>query len=162
MAIDGVDSAWRTLFEEYDILDEINKNGCFKITANQIKKVKEPRLMTKFDEFSQMPRIFREHGIVVISDSRKSYILGRFALFKPISYKNQKIRPVEESYLETLKFENLYSESSSIMFAFNSNILKDAFGTNNIAFTTYGRMGAGSFTFDIDLINADRTPTGIK
>ena len=69
---------------------------------------------------------------------------------------------MEASYLETLKFENLYSESSSIMFAFNSNILKDAFGTNNIAFTTYGRMGAGSFTFDIDLINADRTPTGIK
>jgi len=162
MAKDGVDSAWRTLFEQYNILEEINKNGYFKITANQIKKVKEPRLMTKFDEFSQMPRVLRDHGISVISDSRKSYILGRFALFKPVSYKNQNIRSVETLCLETLKFENLYSESSSILFAFNSNILKDAFGTEDIAFTTYGRMGAGSFTFDVDLINTDRTPTGVK
>ena len=126
MAKNGVDSAWRTLFEQYNILEEINKNGYFKITANQIKKVKKPHLMTKFDEFSQMPKVLRDYGISVISDSKKSYILGRFALFKPVSYKNQNIRPVETLCFETLKFENLYSKPSSILFAFNSNILKDA------------------------------------
>lgn len=162
MAKEGLDSAWKLLFERYNILEEINKKGYFKITAKQIKTVKEPRLMTKFDEFTQMPRILKDHGISIISDSRNTYILGRFALFESIQYKNNELRPVESLCLETLKYENLYSESSSILFAFNSNILKDTFETDNIAFTTYGRMGAGSFTFEINIINSDRKATGEK
>lgn len=43
------DTAWESLFDKYHILTEIEQNGQFIISANQIKEFREPRLMTKFD-----------------------------------------------------------------------------------------------------------------
>ena len=39
--------AWRTLFQRHRILDKIERNGVFYISANQIKAEREPRLMAK-------------------------------------------------------------------------------------------------------------------
>ncbi|MFQ8842802.1 MAG: type II restriction enzyme [Clostridium fessum] len=44
-----IDDKWRILFDKYRIEREIEKHGRFYITADQIREVKEPRLMTKFD-----------------------------------------------------------------------------------------------------------------
>ena len=41
--------AWKLIFKELNILEEINANGCFVITSNQINDYREARLMTKFD-----------------------------------------------------------------------------------------------------------------
>ena len=43
------------IFSDYDILNEINRTGWFKIKADDIRTYKEPRLMTKFDFSSQLP-----------------------------------------------------------------------------------------------------------
>lgn len=47
------DAAWESLFDKYHILAEIERNGQFVISANQIKEFREPRLMTKFDHKQQ-------------------------------------------------------------------------------------------------------------
>lgn len=38
------DAAWESLFDKYHILAEIERNGQFVISANQIKEFREPRL----------------------------------------------------------------------------------------------------------------------
>ena len=39
----NVNEAWEKLFEKYDILNKIQNDGAFFITAKQIKEFKEPR-----------------------------------------------------------------------------------------------------------------------
>ena len=53
-----IDDKWRILFDKYRIEREIEKHGRFYITADQIREVKEPRLMTKFDTRESLPRVF--------------------------------------------------------------------------------------------------------
>lgn len=49
------DMAWEKLFDKYNILDNIEHNGFFEITAKQINEFREARLMTKFDHKSHLP-----------------------------------------------------------------------------------------------------------
>lgn len=158
----SVEDAWKEIFKKYDVINKIDKDGYFRITAKQINEYKESRLMTKFDEHSQMPQIFRNNKMTIISDSRGSYIIGRFALFSSVDYKNTDDRPIEPVYLETLKIDDLYNESSSMLYAYNSNMMRELFGTNNVSFTSYGRMGAGTFSFLTDEIDKKGNPTGRK
>ena len=39
------DVAWEALFDKYDILNRIDMNGSFRISAAQIREYREPRLM---------------------------------------------------------------------------------------------------------------------
>ncbi|MGB3513070.1 MAG: hypothetical protein WBA93_28425 [Microcoleaceae cyanobacterium] len=39
------DVAWKNLFDEHKILEEVNKKGCFKIKASQINQERESRLL---------------------------------------------------------------------------------------------------------------------
>ncbi|WP_430727174.1 type II restriction enzyme, partial [Streptococcus agalactiae] len=43
------DTAWQNLIEKYNILTAIENEGYFKISSNEIKEFREPRLMAKFD-----------------------------------------------------------------------------------------------------------------
>lgn len=52
---------WKDIFNDYHILEEIKQKGTFKITADQIRNYKEPRLMAKFDFSKQLPNIFKEN-----------------------------------------------------------------------------------------------------
>ena len=153
-------AAWKKLFEKYNIIEEVDKHGYFKIKAEAIKEFREPRLMTKFDEYSAMPKLFRDKGLSILSDSRGTYLIGRFSLFAKINYKIDDVRPFEPTCLESLTIDNLNNESSSILFAFNSNILKESFETDDISFSSYGRMGAGNFSYRIDLVDSKRLPIG--
>ena len=53
--------AWVKLFDKHKIVEKINKDGRFTITADQIKESREPRLMTKFDHKYQLPPVFTEN-----------------------------------------------------------------------------------------------------
>ena len=48
--------AWEILFKRHKIFEEIEKNGVFYISAKQIKKEREPRLMAKFDHTINLPK----------------------------------------------------------------------------------------------------------
>ena len=70
-----IDDKWRILFDKYRIEREIEKHGRFYITADQIREVKEPRLMTKFDTRESLPRVFGKK-ISILPVSRGGYVLG--------------------------------------------------------------------------------------
>ena len=58
------DIAWNSLFEKFNIINQIEKNGSFEITSEQINDVRQARLMTKFDHKSQLPEIFAKNNLV--------------------------------------------------------------------------------------------------
>jgi hypothetical protein len=148
----NLEQAWEILFDEYHIADRVSDQGAFRISANQINKIKEARLMAKFDQSSHLPSIFRKNNLSILPITRGEYVIGPFSTHEPISYslnKSVPIQPVEIPKWQTLDHTNLYSEASTLLFAYNSGIIKDVLESPEIAFTVNGRMSSGIFDYEV-------------
>ncbi|WP_390624582.1 type II restriction enzyme [Anthocerotibacter panamensis] len=55
--------SWEYLFKEYAILQQILSKGFYEITSETINKIRESRLMTKFDHHINLPEIFRKNNL---------------------------------------------------------------------------------------------------
>ncbi len=144
------DEAWERLFEKYQILEEVNKNGCFKIEASQINQERESRLMAKFDHIVNLPKIFKDNNLSILPLSRSQYIIGNFHIHLPVKY-NLEIQTIPWRFpreIETIDYTNLYSENSALLCAFNIGIIDDLVGSKT-KFTVSGRMSTGTFDFSI-------------
>ena len=144
------DVAWEKLFERYKILEEVNKNGCFKIEASQINQERESRLMAKFDHIVNLPKIFKDNKLSILPLSRSQYIIGHFSTHLPVKY-NLEIKTIPWQFpreIETIDYTNLYSESSALHCAFNIGIIDDLVESKS-RFTVSGRMSTGIFDFSI-------------
>ena len=144
------DEAWQKLFEKYQILDEVNKNGCFEIETSQINQERESRLMAKFDHAVNLPKIFRDNNLSILPLSRSQYIIGNFHTHLPVKY-NLEIPTIPWQFpreIETIDYTNLYSESSALHCAFNIGIIDDLVESKS-RFTVSGRMSTGIFDFSI-------------
>ncbi|NEO57874.1 MAG: translation elongation factor [Okeania sp. SIO3B5] len=144
------DVAWEKLFEKYQILEEINKNGFFKIEASQINQERESRLMAKFDHVVNLPEIFKDNCLSILPISRSQYIIGHFHIHSPVKY-HSKFESIPWQFpreIETIDYTNLYSESSALLCAFNIGIIDDLVGSK-AKFTVSGRMSTGTFDFYI-------------
>ena len=109
---------WEDIFNDYDIINAINTNGYFIISANQIRPYKEPRLMTKFDFSSQVPPVFKNNNLGILPITNGEYIIGKFNMFENISNtKYDEIEPIKVSlpdFIETIDPDNIYSESNAL------------------------------------------------
>ncbi|MCA6502125.1 MAG: hypothetical protein IM585_07895 [Pseudanabaena sp. M135S2SP2A07QC] len=147
------DKAWEILFHKYNILDEIHKNGIYKISATVINEEREARLMTKFDHKIQLPLIFQDNHLTIQPDSRGTYIIGKFESYKDISKREAEFTSISEipfpEYIETLTPTNIYSESASILCAYHAEIISDLVG-EEVLFTVSGRMSTGRFSYSIN------------
>ncbi len=72
------DKAWEQLFDKYDVLNQIEKDGDFQISAEQIKIFREPRLMTKFDHSINLPELFAKNGLSILPITRGNYLISHF------------------------------------------------------------------------------------
>ena len=77
-----VSELWEEIFIDLDIITNINNCGYFKITADDIRKYKEPRLMTKFDFSKQLPKVFKENQLGILPIKNGEYIIGKYNLFQ--------------------------------------------------------------------------------
>lgn len=153
MAKMNVNEAWSKLFEKYDILNKIQSEGAFFITANQIKEFKEPRLMAKWDSSENLPSIFKEHNINILPISRNGYVLSDFKLYEPIPELGEHItemQKVEIPEYETIDIGNISSEANAINVLMLSKILDDFLDEDDNVATFNGRMGTGIFSFRVD------------
>lgn len=144
------DKAWEILFNRYNILDEIKKNGYFEIQAKEIKKVREPRLMAKFDHYKNLPKLFKDNGLSILPLSRQSYIIGEFDVYKKVNY-NQKLKPIPVEFpgnITTIDPTNLYSESSALHCAYITGMIEKVLDESSY-YTISGRMSSGEFEFNI-------------
>ena len=145
-----IEKAWKLLFEKYNIVSKVLANGFFKIKASEINTVKEARLMAKFDQSSQLPEVFQHNSLSILPISRGEYIIGNFKTHEKVTYQKSKPQMVSIPILETLDYTNLYSEASSLLFAYNSGIIKDIVNSKDIHFTVNGRMSSGCFDYLIN------------
>lgn len=146
-------TAWESLFETHSILDRIKEHGIYEISAAKINKLREARLMTKFDHYIQLPTIFKQNGLTIQPNSRGSYLIGRFQ-----SYQSLPLPPDTDDDIERLPFPeeietidptNLYSESSALLCAYNAGIIANLL-EKPIALTVLGRMSTGTFSYHIN------------
>lgn len=145
-----IDDKWEILFEKYNIENRIKQDGLFYITADQIREVKEPRLMTKFDTKESLPSVFgKKIGILPVT--RGKYVMGEFDLYQEFPEPISDIRHITSAqipeYYETINVDEISSEANAINVMSIAGILDDFLGESNMVQTVSGRMGSGSFGF---------------
>ena len=143
------DRAWNQLFEKYKIIEEINRNSFFKIAANQIKEFREPRLMTKFDQKSNLPDIFLKNNLSILPITRGSYIIGKFDAYADLTYNNIETIPFKiPPHIESIDPQHIYSEANALNTVFVGEVINHILGEDTLP-TISGRMGTGNFDFKI-------------
>lgn len=151
------DTAWQALFDRYDILGNIEENGQFIISSNQIKEFREPRLMTKFDHKINLPTIFADNGLAILPISRGDYVISSFSAYKEFEPPVTDVQRVSiPAHIQSLMPQFLVSEAIALNCASACGILSDFLEDDALVPTVNGRMGSGNFGFDIE------TKLGVK
>lgn len=165
--------AWEKLFYEYKILEQIAGNGKFVISANQIKEVREPRLMTKFDHHINLPEIFDKNKLAILPITRGEYVIGHFDIYHSFEKEPVDITRVQlPAYVQSLNIDNITSEAIALNAAVASGIIAEFLEEEpgSLFSTVSGRMGSGSFSFHVNhiakgqpsyCINVDRSQVEI-
>ena len=145
------DTAWEGLFEKYRILDKIEREGQYIITADEIRKFREPRLMTKFDHKINLPAIFQNNGLSILPITRGEYIISSFSAYELFEEPTQEVYRISiPHYLQSLVPRFLVSESIALNCANACGVMKDFLEDDYILPTVNGRMSSGQFDFDIN------------
>ena len=152
----STEQAWNLLFDRYEISKKIQSDGLFYITAEQIKEYREPRLMAKWDSSGQLPAPFKNKGINILPNSRRSYVMSDFLLYEEFPeerYNIKNLSSVQLPELETIDIDNINSEANAINILQLSGILEDflELDVEDKLYSTFnGRMSSGSFNFKVD------------
>lgn len=145
------DRAWQLLFSELDILAVIRQKGFSEIASATINQYREARLMTKFDYSSQLPEIFKKHGLGILPTSRGTYIISDFAIFHDFKSSHPPIVNFTfPSHITSIDYNSITSESTAINCAFIAGILADFTGESTLYPTINGRMASSEFSFQIE------------
>lgn len=145
------DAAWESLFDKYHILAEIERNGQFVISANQIKEFREPRLMTKFDHKINLPNIFVANNLSILPITRGDYVISSFSAYKEFDEPSQDVQRISiPAHIQSLMPQFLVSEAIALNCANACGILNDFLEDNELVPTVSGRMSSGSFEFGIN------------
>lgn len=144
------DIAWKHIFEKYKIIESISQNGKFEITSSQINEFREARLMTKFDYKSQLPVLFSKHNLSILPISRGSYVISDFETFVNFDKNETEIIRVDfPTYLESIDYGNITSESIALNCAYISDMIQNFVEDEELKPTVTGRMSSSSFSFNI-------------
>lgn len=145
------DEAWEQLFEKHDILKNIERTGQFQISARQIKEVREPRLMAKFDHTINLPQIFLDNGLSILPITRGDYVISHFDAYHKFEQDRSPVTRVSlPTYIQSLDSSNIPSEAIALNCAVAAGIVADFLGDDEIVATVSGRMGSGTFDFNIN------------
>ena len=145
------DTAWENLFDKYHILSEIERDGQFIISANQIKEFREPRLMTKFDHKVNLPAIFAANNLSILPITRGDYIISSFSAYKEFDEPSTDVQKISiPAHIQSLMPQFLVSEAIALNCANACGILNDFLEDDELVPTVSGRMSSGGFRFDID------------
>ena len=149
-----VSELWDEIFKDYEVLNHIKCEGYFDIQANQIKDYKEPRLMTKFDSESSLPKVFKNNNLGILPIDNGIYRIGKFELYQVLPKNEIEVEEVElQDYFETIDPDNVYSEANALHIALLSGMF-DIMLNDKMKQTVSGRMRINEFEFDIKKNNS--------
>lgn len=158
-----IENKWDQIFDKYNILNSIQKDGFYSITSSEINKFHEARLMTKFDHKTNLPKIFKDNRLSILPLTRGSYVLGNFDTYQDINYDTtiENIAFSLPEHIDSIDYNNLYSESSALHCAYVSRIIDDVVGESVLP-TVSGRMSTGAFNFDIkNIVKGNTYPISV-
>jgi len=142
--------AWEKLFDKYNILEQIFSQGRFEISAIQIKEFREPRLMAKFDHVVNLPKIFSDNKLAILPISRGDYVISNFNAYHRFESDNVPIIRVSlPTYIQSLDSSKIPSEAIALNCAMAAGIIDEFLQDEDVIPTVSGRMGSGSFSFNI-------------
>ncbi|SIS62877.1 hypothetical protein SAMN05421768_1163 [Chryseobacterium joostei] len=148
------DSAWEEIFNKYNIVEKVINEGHALITSTNINEFREARLMTKFDHKSQLPQLFIDNNLSILPTSRGGYVIGNFETFSNFNTEDIETTSIEfPTFLESLDYRFITSESTAINCAFVSKILHDFTDEDTLLPTVSGRMSSSTFSFKINSSN---------
>lgn len=147
------EKAWNTLFTHFDIVNKVNSDGYFDITADQIKKIgeREPRLMTKFDYKKHLPVIMRQHHMALLAIENGKYRIGRFNPYIEVAEKS-KVHPTIVTFpsnIISINPKKIDHESLVLDASHVSGVLTRIFG-EEVNLTIRGRTRNAPFSFQLD------------
>lgn len=161
-SISVASAAWSKILQSHpNIIQTVHDKGYYEIEADAIKEEREPRLMTKHDFLDGVPSPLKSQHINVLSVTRHSYMLGEFDVFQ--KFPEKKPSSLEFCTLpsfETLRADDITTESKAINALIISGALSQFLGTDKLVETFNGRMGTGRFDFSIGL--RERGPLWIE
>lgn len=143
-------AAWEILFKRHKILEEVENKGVCYISAKQIKREREPRLMAKFDHTINLPPIFAKNRLSILPITRGDYAIAHFDAyhsFEPVSSEINRV--TMPAYIQSINSSNIPSEAIALNCAIATGIIADFTGDIDIIPTVSGRMGSGDFDFNI-------------
>jgi hypothetical protein len=144
------DKAWERLFDKYDILSHVKREGQYIISASQIKEYREPRLMVKFDHSINLPQIFSDNNLTILPVSRRDYVISHLEAYHSFEVLDKSIVQLDlPNNLQSLDANNITSENIAINCALASGMLSDFLEEDVLYSTVSGRMGSGQFDFSI-------------
>lgn len=151
----SANEAWKALLDKYPIVKKVEKEGVYRIRADEIREFREPRLMAKWDSSDSLPEILRRNKLNILPDSRTSYVLGDFLLYQEIPELTEhvtRMTHVDMPDFESIDVSSISSEANAIHGLILSGILDDFLGEGRNAATFNGRMGTGAFSFRVDTV----------
>lgn len=153
---------WNDIFEKYKILEKVGNDGKFEITSAQINEFREARLMTKFDNASQLPDIFYKNKLSLLPITKGSYVIAPMDIFSKFPELNHEANVQYMTFpehLQSITPDSLTGESTALNCAYISGILSDFVEDEDIMPTVNGRMKSNNFEFNINnLITGKKMP----
>jgi len=152
------EAAWEQVFEQLDLVKELDAKGYAYVTAKDLIKFREPRLMAKLDTQEIRPKIFRKHCLTIFPVTNGEYIIFKDDELK--SYYNfnsllddadiEEYNPARDmSDFQTLSNSKISSESQAIDFAYLVSLLKTFTGEDELFLTIRGRLFSDCFDFKV-------------
>ena len=156
------DEAWEKIFARWDALEQIRENGVFRVSADQIREYREPRLMAKFDHHVNLPEIVRENGLSILPVTRGDYLVGPFETYGRFGEETAPVRRFSlPASLESLDAGKIPSEAIALNCAAASGILQDFLGEETLVPTVSGRMSSDRFSFSIRTADGGEARVGV-
>jgi hypothetical protein len=150
------DDAWEKLFENYNILDTIDKEGYYEIKSSEINEFRESRLMAKFDCKNRLPKIFEENNLSILPISRSKYLISDIDVYHTLEEREKEITNYYNfpDYIESIDYNNIKSETQVLNCAYFTGIINDFLDDDDIIPTVSGRMSSGQFKFKIKTLSS--------
>lgn len=152
----SISDSWYLVEEKYHVLDHVRRDGCCRLTAAEIKTIREPRLMTKIDHANDLPKLFKENKLTILPETRGSYIIAPMNLYESFdeSLTNPKSSDIHhivwDQRLESLDINDVPSEAIAINTAEIGGILTSFLGEQPLYATVSGRMKSDCFSFHVN------------
>jgi hypothetical protein len=154
-----IDIAWQKICERTKILQQIDSEGFFRISAKDVDRHsdrEQARLLAKMDSNDDRPSIFREHNLNILPLNRGEYVVFRDR--KNVSYASLPVTDLKPmpyparfpiDSLDTLAKGISKTESDAIDTIFLSSLLESFAKTTNLKLTKRGRFGSSEFSLNL-------------